>query len=351
MFLECRQCGWRNVYTHSFSFTTSVLRHFRKLLALQAAWACLYAVFTFLPTLLLRAILQYVEHPKDSAKDEAWFCVLLLFVCSLVSAIAESCTVWIGQRIGVRLRAIMIGEMYTKALRSKATGSTSQLSAKRTTKPDFAQWLWRRCAKPWRRPPIDSSETSPLIPSESQADIGTIMNLLTTDVCKIADVGANMHQVWTSVPVQIVMTVALLYQKLGLSSFAGIALMAAMMPLNSYIAKQFGKIQMAVMAASDVRIQSTNEMVRNIRIIKFLAWEGQFQQSISEKRRVELRALRSRFILWLIVATTWYCVPLLITFLSFLAYSTLVHNALTPSVAFTALSLFNLLIVPLDDFV
>jgi ABC-type multidrug transport system fused ATPase/permease subunit len=54
--------------------------------------------------------------------------------------------------------------------------------------------------------------------------------------------------------------------------------------------------------------------------------------------------------LWSVTATIWYFAPLLITFLSFVSYTLLEGLDLKPSVAFTALSLFGLLKVPLDHF-
>ena len=66
---------------------------------------------------------------------------------------------------------------------------------------------------------------------------------------------------------------------------------------------------------------------------------------------MELRALRSRYILWSIASTIWYGMPLLIAFSSFLVYAVVERRSLTPSLAFTSLSLFNLLKMPLDDLV
>lgn len=158
-----------------------------------------------------------------------------------------------------------------------------------------------------------------------------------------------MHKDWGSVPVQILVAVALLYSAQGFSAFSGIGLMTVMVPLNSQIAQRFGAIQMKVTDLSDGRIRSTIEMIRGIRVIKFFAWESRFEQRIDEKRVEELRALRSRYILWSIAATIWYSMPLLITFTSFYFYAVIEEKLLTPSLAFSSLSYFNLLKTPLDN--
>ena len=56
------------------------------------------------------------------------------------------------------------------------------------------------------------------------------------------------------------MAITLLYFTLGFSAFAGVALMAAMVPLNSQISQRFGVIQIEVKAASDRRIQSSTDL-------------------------------------------------------------------------------------------
>ncbi|KAI9714515.1 MAG: hypothetical protein M1820_000476 [Bogoriella megaspora] len=301
------------------NLTSRIFRHFRTLLILQAVWACVHGIFSFMPTLLLQSILERVEQSDKVATGQAWSQVAILFLCSVLASIAESRSIWIGQKIGFRLRSIMISEIYAKALRRPCTTQEAE----------------------------GSSENK----QRTQADVGTILNFLGTDAFKIADAGANMHQVWGSVPVQVTVALILLYRTLGVSIIPGVALMASMVPINSRIAQRFGAVQSQVMAASDGRIQSMSEMVRSIRVVKFFAWESHFEQTIKDQRAKELRALRARYILWSIAASIWYGMPPLITFVSFFSYAVVLKHPLTPSLAFTSLSLFNLLKMPLDDFV
>jgi ABC-type multidrug transport system fused ATPase/permease subunit len=152
-----------------------------------------------------------------------------------------------------------------------------------------------------------------------------------------------------AVPVQVVVAVILLYQILGWSSIAGIVVMILLIPINYTISNRFSVIQKAIMSTTDKRIHATNEVLQNIRIIKFFAWEERFGHMVGECRSAELRQLRNRYILWAIAATSWYGSPMVITFLSFLSYTVIEGKELNASVAFTALSLFNVLRVPLDQ--
>jgi len=70
---------------------------------------------------------------------------------------------------------------------------------------------------------------------------------------------------------------------------------------------------------------------------------------VNDKRYSELKHLRTRYILWSVAATIWSGSPILITFLSFLVYTKIEKKDLVPSVAFTALSLFQILRIPLDQ--
>src|ERR1700761_5273612 len=126
-------------------------------------------------------------------------------------------------------------------------------------------------------------------------------------------------------------------------------MMVLILPVNLYIARSFQAAQKRIMKATDGRIHETNEVLQNIRIIKYFAWEQRFQNNVNEKRQVELNALWRKYILWSGAATIWSGVPILITFGSFLMYTQVEKRPLVPSVAFPALSMFSLLRIPLDQ--
>jgi hypothetical protein len=82
-------------------------------------------LFTFIPTLLLKAILEYVEDPRSTPVNAAWLYAILLFVSGAMQGIADGQALWIGRNnIGLKLRAIVIGEIYSKAMRRKAGATT-----------------------------------------------------------------------------------------------------------------------------------------------------------------------------------------------------------------------------------
>ncbi|KAI4108664.1 MAG: hypothetical protein LQ339_002180 [Xanthoria mediterranea] len=334
-----------------------LLKYFKGGLLVQGFWAVIAGFFTFVPTMILKVFLEFVEDPEATPVNAAWFYIILLALSSCFEAVANGQALWIGRKICLRLRAVIIGEIYAKSLRRKAAaGSDTVLGTQKPTPdsdPPPSRGFFRTLKSLGRKKKTKSKAAEVSTPikrdSDSQVNVGTIINLMAVDSFKVGEVCAYLHFLWGSTPVQFVMCVVLLYRVLGYSSFVSIALMVAVMPLNLFIAKQFAETQNKIMAATDARIHTTNEVLTNIRIIKYFAWEIRFGQIVSEKRRAELKALRNRYILWTSAATVWFGVPLLITFFSFMIYTLVEKKPLIPSVAFTALSLFSILRIPLDQ--
>ena len=333
--------------THSLA--VRLLINFKAKVLIQGAWCALASVFMFLPTLLLKAILEYLEDPVETPASAAWLYVILLFVTGAVQAVGDGQGLWIGRKICIQLRAVMVGELYSKTLRRKAAASTEAEAEK--PEPPVDQTTKTKVKSFWaRRQKKSTGEISnPSPPKDAQASNGTIINLMSIDSFKVAEICAYLHFLWAAVPVEVLMAVVLLYNVLGYSSLVGIGLMVLLLPLYLYIARSFSTAQKRIMAATDKRIHATNEVLQNIRIIKFFAWEQRFQATVNEKRQVELSALWKKYVLWSLAATVWSGVPVLISFVSFLIYTLVEKRPLVPSVAFPALSMFSLLRIPLDQ--
>lgn len=347
--------------------------YFRSTFLLQGAWAAVASIFTFAPTLLLKPILEYVEQPNESPRSAAWLYVILLFVTGCITSLCDGQALWLGRRICVRLHAIIVGEIYAKTLRRKVASATDTVlggedvhggkddgGSKRSLMSRILPFGRRRKrgaegkqknkrSTATQVPGSDSDASDKEGDSDSQANIGTIINLMAVDSLKLAEVSAYLHFLWAAVPIEIAVSVGLLYGLLGLSSIAGIGVMLILLPVNLMIARGFSIFQKRIMAATDARIHITNEVLQNIRIIKFFAWEHRFGRLVDEKRAIELRHLRNRYLLWSAAATIFWGSPLIIAFLTFFVYTVIEKKDLVPSVAFTALSLFNILRVPLDQ--
>ncbi|KAI2608176.1 P-loop containing nucleoside triphosphate hydrolase protein [Hypoxylon fragiforme] len=339
------------------SLAFHLTKYFKGLLIIQCVWATMSGILTFAPTLLLKAILEYVELPTMAPRNVLWLYVILLPVSDIIRSVADGQSLWIGRKICIRIRAIVIGEIYAKALRRKAAsgreavlGNTDASGAKETKFEKLKRIL--RLKKDGKKSDVQNGNVVKKDASkgpDEQANLGTIINLMSVDSFKISECSSYLHFLLASAPSQLIVSIALLYRVMGLSAVPGLVIMVFLLPINILLAKGFNYTQRKIMAATDKRIHTTNEILQNIRIIKYFAWETRFSEIVDEKRRNELSALRNRYMIWALAVAIWNTVPVLITFFSFLVYTKVEKKPLYPSVAFTAISLFMLLRVPLDQ--
>jgi ABC-type multidrug transport system fused ATPase/permease subunit len=342
-----------------------LMRYFRSNLIIQCLYAVFSGLFTFAPTLLLKSILEYIEDPETAPRNVIWLYVILLAFTDILRSLADQQALWIGRKICIRLRAIIIGEIYAKALRRKAAAAGDTVLGDKkdkkdkdaAAKPSKLKGLLGFGGKAKGKAKKATSNTTTAAdaadPTEKgtdeQANVGTIINLMSVDSFKVSEITAYLHFLFAAAPTQLVVAIYLLYRILGLSSIPGLVVMAILLPVNIAFARGFGGFQKQIMAATDKRIHTTNEVLQNIRIIKFFAWEHRFSKIVNDKRAAELKALRHKYILWAFAVAVWNTVPVLITFFSFLVYTVVEKKPLYPSIAFTAISLFSILRVPLDQ--
>jgi len=349
------------------ALTWHLMRYFKGTLFLQCAYAVFSGLFTFAPTLLLKAILEYIEDPDTAPRNVIWLYVILLAFTDILRSLADQQALWIGRKICIRLRAIIIGEIYAKALRRKAAAGNDTVLGEKKDKEDEEDKEKGTISKIkkmlgfGRKKKDDSKAAKPPSTSEGddgdptskggdeQANVGTIINLMSVDSFKVSEVTAYLHFLFAAAPTQLIVAIFLLYRILGYSSIPGLIVMVILLPINIGFARAFGRAQKKIMAATDKRIHTTNEVLQNIRIIKFFAWEHRFSKIVNDKRSDELRALRTKYITWAFAVAVWNTVPVVITFFSFLVYTVVEKKPLHASIAFTAISLFSILRVPLDQ--
>lgn len=344
--------------------TWHLLYYFRWRLFSQCLYAFLSAWFTFAPTLLLKAILEYIEDDNGTPRNVVWLYVILLAFTDIIRSLLDQQALWIGRKVCIQLRAIIIGEIYAKALRRKAaTNKETELGQKQDDEDAKAAKVprWKRMLglggkkeekkdnKPTSDPTEAANKDKDKGDSDTQVNVGTIINLMSVDSFKVAEISGYLHYLLSSAPTQLLVCVILLWKILGWSAIPGFIVMVILVPVNIGFAMAFGRAQKAIMAATDKRIHTTNEVLQNIRIIKFFAWEHRFSNIVDEKRAAELKGLRTKYIIWAFAVAVWNTVPVAITFFSFLVYTLVEKKPLYPSVAFTAISLFSILRVPLDQ--
>lgn len=317
-------------------FTFRLFAHFKGLFALQGMWAVLQSVIVFVPTLLLKRILEYVADQSTTTRSVAWCLVILMPLSKIADTLSSGFSLFLGRRVCVRMRSIIIGEVYAKALRRKITTSEPvEADREKDEKQDLSS--------------SDNADSTASEAAESKSsELGAIINLMAIDAFKVSEICGYLHFFVGSL-LMLFICIGLLYNLLGWSALAGGSTIIILLPLYYRFSHWIGTAQEKMLKVTDSRIQKMNETFLSIRIIKFFAWENKFFDDIMKIRDEEMRYLRLRCAIWSAQGFIWFVVPTLITVISFYCYTMIEGKTLTAPVAFTALSLFTLLRSPLDQ--
>jgi ABC-type multidrug transport system fused ATPase/permease subunit len=325
-------------------FAVNLFYQFRKLFFYQSVLTSFEAILLFFPSMLLKKILEYVESPESQSTSLAWLFVILMIFSAPISSALSGRGLFLGRRICTRMRAIIIGEVYSKALRRQITSFSKkeesvdddddEANGEHTTSNSIQE------TSVTNKKGEDEMETR---------DLGSIINLIAVDAFKVSEICGYLHYFVNSLVMTIV-AISILYNLLGWAALAGAFTIILMMPLNYKLSMLLGSYQKEMLKVTDKRIQKLNEVFQNIRIIKYFAWESKFAEQILKVREQELDILFQRCFVWVLASFVWFITPTTVCLVAFYCYTIFENKPLTTPIAFTSLSLFNLLRTPLDQF-
>lgn len=249
---------------------------------------------------LLAALIDYVG--INGALWKGLILTFAFFAISSISAIINNYQYMMAFQIGFKARSALISAVYRKALK------------------------------------ISSA-------SKKDITIGEIVNLMSVDAHRFYEMMPYLPFVIT-MPFIMALTMYFLWLVIGVSAFAGLAVLVLMFPFSGVIAAKLQKYQQNQMQFKDDRVKKISEILGGIKVIKFYAWEKSFQEQIRETREKELRHLRGAALMTASTDFLWTLTPFLITFATFTTY-VMLGNVLKPDVAFVSIVLFNILRLPI----
>ncbi|XP_038072640.1 multidrug resistance-associated protein 7-like [Patiria miniata] len=259
---------------------------------------------SFSGPLLLNALLSFMENSNEPILN-GWLYAFGLCLTSLISTFIFSRYIYWIFKIITRMRAALVTSIYNKALVVSLTAA-------------------------------------------SRFTTGEIVNFMSVDTWRIMGFCWSFHELW-SLPFQITVSLILLYQQLGLAFLTGVVFTVLLTAITKWLSTRMYRYYGEMMKHKDSRIKVMSEILHGIRVIKFYAWEKHFMHRIKELRRLELgRLLRLKY-LAAVCTYLWGSTPILMAVFTFAAYS-LLGNELTAAKIFTSLTLFNMLIGPLNSF-
>uniref|UniRef100_A0A672I2C0 ATP-binding cassette, sub-family C (CFTR/MRP), member 3 n=1 Tax=Salarias fasciatus TaxID=181472 RepID=A0A672I2C0_SALFA len=286
------------------SFLRALLKTFGPYFLIGSAFKVLQDIVTFINPQLLRMLISFTNQ-KGVPDWWGYTLAFLMFFTALLQTIIlhhhfQYCFV-----TGMNVRTAVIGAIYRKAL-------VITNAAKRSS------------------------------------TVGEVVNLMSVDAQRFMDLTTFLNMLW-SAPLQIVLALYFLWQNLGPSVLAGVAVMVMLIPFNAVIAMKTRAFQVEQMQHKDARIKLMNEILNGIKVLKLYAWEDSFREKVLAIRQKELNVLRKTAYLGALSTMAWTSAPFLVALTSFAVYVTVdENNVLDAEKAFVSLSLFNILRFPLN---
>ena len=202
------------------------------------------------------------SHPSTSP----WVALIVsisMALNALVSAVAQTQFGYTAARIQTRIRAGLITSSFTMGLR-------------------INRMHWYIIGKE------EKDEQSQIEdPSRGGSASGLLMNLLSVDTQKILTASSALHQLW-SLPVQLCVTLYLLWLQVSWAFFAGLVVLGIFLPINLFVSKRIGELTQEMMNFRDERLRICEDALKNIMLIKM--------QRVSDARVVFLPTFTQRFV-------------------------------------------------------
>ncbi|WVR08508.1 hypothetical protein IAU60_005563 [Kwoniella sp. DSM 27419] len=299
-------------------------------LAMDAGFTLISVVFNYAGPYFLKKILEGLTLKTPEAISQAYIYAILAFFASVLKALTDLIHLWHGRRATVRIKAELIAAIYDKALRRK--DASGVITKKEDEGADKGK---------------DKDKDGAKAEKKSNADSGKVVNLMAGDSNRVAMTVSGAYYLYGA-PFEIIVASVFLYNLLGWSAFAGVVVLVIATPMNSYVSKRSVKITQDLLKARDKRIGVMNELIGAIQFIKFFAWIEQWKNRASDARAQEMKQMIRSLINGIWFSLLWSLAPIFVTLVAFFCYIVIEKRELTVSVAFTAISLFQMLRMPLN---
>lgn len=376
----------KNLVRRSFkyldTFSRSSKRHifwgffsiFRMEIIQLAILVIIRVVTTLMAPFGMKKLLQYLETRGDGAVVRPWVWITYLFFGPALGTIVFQWYIYITTGSLVRVSAIVTQLVFEHALRIRVKAETS--SSPRTTpavtpearsetatpdnvsvadniRPETAGGSGEESGRSTTSLSIKGKQKeefpASLVTDDENEDpgkasnlVGKMNNLVSTDLENLID-GRDFILLVLYIPLQIAICIWFLYTILGWSAFVGFVAMVVLFPVPGLLANRIQRVQKETMKRTDARVQAATETMSILRMIKLFGWEPKIAERLAERREYELQYIKIRQILNLINTNVNFVIPAVTMIVTYVTYTVIMKQALTPSTVFSSIAVFDLL--------
>ncbi|XP_042518480.1 ABC transporter C family member 7-like [Macadamia integrifolia] len=271
----------------------------------EILWTAIFSIVCILASYVgpyfIYAFVQYLSSPHQ-LKYKGYALVFIFFLSKLIRCISERLLFFQLRKMGIKIRAILFSLIYKKGLRLSSQSKQGHTS-------------------------------------------GENINLMSVDVARIGLFSWYLHNIW-KVPVQIILALLILYERLGLASLVAFVATIILMLANVPLEKLQEKFHKELMDSKDQRMKVTSEALRNMRILKLQCWEMKFLAKITELRNFETVWIKKLLYSAAVIAFIYLTTPMFVSMVTF-GFCMLMGIPLESGKIISALAIFEILRGPI----
>ncbi|KAJ3301013.1 hypothetical protein HDU76_005897, partial [Blyttiomyces sp. JEL0837] len=288
------------------------------------------AILSFTMPFFMNRILAWLDS-TDRNIAIGWALLLAMFICNVSKAVIDGQNYFHSRRVGIQMGNILQSEIYNKAMRRPAGVAAPKSSGAPVV--DEAEGDKKQDA--------EKKEAEKKDEEKEDATLGKIVTLMSVDTERFLDFMCYSHELMVNLPLSFTLAFIGLFQVLGVSALAGVLSIVAIAPISTFLGSWVNKVQDQLMVSTDKRVNTTNEVLSGIRIIKYFGWEDRFTAKILESRETELWNYLKISLIWTGTNLCAFSSSIICFFVTFFTYTVIAGNQLDAATAFTAVLLLS----------